>query len=149
MTRAAFRICVLIPVVTLVVSAWAILVRGHPHWPEAALQYVAWYQGSAPTAFEYWSARAGLVGLLGLLASSTGVLLFWSPAHYAYLGSSLLAVVAELPTTPVLVGRRRVPLDNLAKIFLGVSLALMFTQPCSPWFSRALTIFISLGVLDE
>ena len=137
MTKLYFRIIVLVPVVALLAAAWVILFNGHPSWPEAAQQYVAWYRGSAPTVFEYWSARLGLIGLLGITASSIGVILFWGPARYAYVAFAVLAVAAELPTTPVLVGLPDVPLDNLAKIFLGMSLALMFTNPCAAWFHRA------------
>ncbi len=137
MTKLYFRIIVLVPVIALLTSAWVILLTDHIAWPEAAKHYVAWYQSTAPTAFEYWSARVGLVGLLGIIATSIGVLVFWGPARYAYVAFALLVVAAELPTTPVLVGLPEVPLDNLAKIFLGLSLALMFTHPCSLWFRRA------------
>lgn len=137
MTKLYFRLIVLVPVIALLAAAWFILVIGHPAWPEAAQQYVAWYQGSAPTTFEYWSARLGLIGLLGIVASSIGVMALWGPARYAYVAFALLAVAAEIPTTPVLIGLPEVPLDNLAKIFLGASVALMFTEPCAKWFHRA------------
>jgi hypothetical protein len=137
MTKLLFRIIVLTPAITLLLGMWVILGRANPDWPEPAMQYLAWYRGSSPTAFEFWSARAGLLGLLGIMASSVGVLFFWSPARYSYVAFALLAVIAELPTTPVLVGLPDMILDNLTKIFLGICLALMFTQPCAAWFARA------------
>ena len=136
MTRLRFRILVLIPAISLLLAMWIILGRAAPDWPAPAMQYLTWYQGSAPTTFEFWSARIGLLALLGIVASSVGVLLFWSPARYSYLAFALLAVIAEVPTTPVLVGMPDVLLDNLAKIFLGICLALMFTPPCAAWFAR-------------
>jgi len=138
MTKLRFRIIVLIPAVTLLLAMWMIFGRANPDWPEPAIQYLVWYYGSSPTPFEFWAAKAGLLGLLGILASSVGVFLFWSPARYSYLVFTLLAVIADLPTTPVLVGLPDVFLDNLIKIFLGICLALMFTQPCATWFARTL-----------
>lgn len=136
MTKPRFRILVLIPAILILLGMWVILGRGNPDWPAPAIQYLQWYQSSAPTTFEFWSARIGLLALLGILASSVGVFFLWSPARYAYVAFALLAVVVEAPTTPVLVGMPEVLLDNLSKIFLGICLALMFTQPCAAWFSR-------------
>jgi len=136
MTKLRFRILVLIPAISILLGMWVILGRENPDWPAPAIQYLQWYQSTAPTAFEFWSARIGMLALLGILVSSVGVLFLWSPARYAYLAFALLAVIAEAPTTPVLVGMPDVLLDNLSKIFLGICLALMFTQPCAAWFVR-------------
>ena len=136
MTKLRFRIFILVPAISLLLGMWIILGREAPNWPEPAMQYLAWYQGSAPTAFEFWTPRIGLLAMLGVVASSVGVLLFWSPARYFYVAFALLAVIAEVPTTPVLVGMPDVFLDNVTKIFIGICLALMFSQPCAAWFTR-------------
>jgi len=134
MTKTAFRIIAIIPVITILLGGWAMLVGDRTGWPEPAMQYLTWYMSSPPTELEYWMPRLGMVGLIGIVVTSIGVILLWRPSRYLYAISALIAVIAEVPTTPVLVGMPEVMLDNIAKIFLGICLGLMFTQPVKGWF---------------
>lgn len=137
MTKFYFRVVVAMPLVAVLLTMWIAFSGVRPDWPEPALQYVAWYQNSLPTPFEYWIARLGMLGLVGLLISSLGVILLWSPARFLYVVSVVVAVVAEIPGTPVLIGMPEILLDNVAKIFLGVTIALIFTHPCAEWFTKS------------
>jgi hypothetical protein len=135
MTKLAFRIVVLAPFIATIVGAWVISGAERADWPEPAVRYLAWYRSSAPTTFEFWTARLGLVGLVGMLVSSIGVVLLMSWARYVYVLSVAAAIVAELHTTPVLVNFPDALLDNLSKLGAGLSIALMFTSPCADWFA--------------
>lgn len=136
MTRFSFRVVIVVPLLAVLLTMWATFDGDRGGWPESAMQYVAWYQSSLPTPFEYWIARAGMLGLAGLFISSLGLLFLWSPARFLYVASASVAVIAEIPVTPVLVGMPETLLDNVAKIFVGVTIALMFTQPCAAWFAK-------------
>ena len=134
MNKAVFRIIVIIPVAAILLVALAILGGDRTAWPEAAMQYDMWYISSPATAFEYWMTRLGMVGLIGIFVASLGVIFLWPPSRYLYAISVFITVIAEFPATPILVGMPEVMLDNIAKIFLGICLGLMFTQPVAGWF---------------
>jgi hypothetical protein len=134
MTKMSFRVLVSIPAVVTIVAIALMLVREHSDWPAPALQYEAAVRLMPFTSAEKWITLLSIGSLLGAIASTVGLVLFWSPARYAYLLFVVCAVLVDIPLTPVLVGMPEAFLDNVAKFLFGLCLGLIFTEPCKSWF---------------
>ena len=136
MSRAQLRILFLLPVIFGVAGAFGFF-GGQTAWPEPAQAYFQWYlnQPLPPTGF--FLNRAAAIGLLGLLLSTAGLLIFWSPARYIYLASLLLTFLGEVPDVPVLVGGWGKLLEVWAQTLIGVNLALIFFSPGKQYFSSS------------
>ena len=135
MTKALFRFVLLVPAIAIILGVWIMFFGDKSSWPDAARQYFEWYVAQPLTPYEFWRSKIGLLGLLGTLVSTLGIVLFWSPARYIYVASAVVIVIANVPEAPVVVGGWVPFFDDVAQIFIGVSVALMFSEPAASWFA--------------
>ena len=82
MTKALFRFVLLVPAIAIILGVWIMFFGDNSSWPDAARQYFEWYVAQPLTPYEFWRSKIGLLGLLGTLVSTLGIVLFWSPAIY-------------------------------------------------------------------
>ena len=81
--------------------------------------------------------RIAMVGFVGLLVSSVALVFFWSPARYLYVASWILILVGDYVDLPMLAGGWETILDDLAKLFAGANVVLMFSSVGAQYFARA------------
>lgn len=136
MNRAILRIFFLIPAVCLALDAISVF-SSHPDWPQPALDYLAWYRSTPLFGAAFIANRIALIGFAGLLVSSLALVFFWSPARYIYVTSWVLILVGDYVDLPMLAGGWEIILDDLAKLFAGANVVLMFSGVGAQFFMRA------------
>ena len=136
MNRAILRIFFLIPMVCLALDAISVF-GSHPTWPQPALDYLAWYRSTPLMGAAFVANRIAMVGFVGLIVSSIALVVFWSPARYIYVASLVLLLVGDYVDLPMLVGGWEIILDDLAKLFAGANVVLMFSGIGAQYFARA------------
>jgi len=136
MNRAILRIFFLVPVACLALDAISVF-GSHPDWPQPALDYLAWYRSTPLMGAAFIANRIALIGFVGLLVSSIALVVFWSPARYLYAASWVLILVGDYVDLPMLAGGWETILDDLAKLFAGANVVLMFSSVGAQYFTRA------------
>jgi hypothetical protein len=136
MNRASLRIVFLLPAVIGCFIAIGMFGE-HADWPRPAQVYLDWYTREPLLGTDLLFNRVALVGVLGLVLSTVGLLFYWSPARYAYLLSLVLSLFGEAPGVPVIAGGVVHLLDVVANIGAGAVIALVFFGPASHYFHKA------------
>src|SRR5207245_1876001 len=126
MSRNHLRVLFLLPVILGSIGAADIL-GIQPKWPPEAQAYVQWYASQPLTLTAFLLNRAAFAGLLALVASTIGLVFFWSPARYIYVAALLLTFLGEVTDIPTLVGGWTKLLEAVAQTLIGVNVALVFT----------------------
>ena len=128
MSKSLLRSFFLLPVIAGLLAVTSSF--GHHSLPQPAEEYLRWYMSSQPLeGSELILNRMALVGLAGIVASTIGLIMFWSPARYIYIASLLFALSDQVVTLPILVTGWENFLDNVAQIAIGLNLGLMFSMP--------------------
>jgi hypothetical protein len=125
-TRNQLRVLFIVPLV-LTVLGILIIETAPQRWPQAARDYLQWNLSQKLTPVYYLLNRAAIVGLLGLVASTIGLMLFWGPARYIYVASLLLTIGGDLADIPLLVDGWAKVLESTAQTLIGLNIALIFT----------------------
>ena len=132
MSKSLLRILFLIPVIAGLLAATSFF--GNHSLPQPAEEYLRWYMNQPLEGAELILNRMALIGLVGMVASTIGLIMFWSPARYIYLVSLLLALSDQAVTLPVLISGWENFLDNVAQISIGLNLGLLFSMPGRTYF---------------
>ena len=126
MSRNQLRLIFILPIVFLILGIVA-FEMAPAKWPQPAQDYLQWNLSQKLTPLYYFLNRAAVVGLLGLVASTVGLVLFWGPARYIYVASLLLTFGGDFGDLPVLVDGLAKVLESITQTLIGVNIALIFT----------------------
>jgi hypothetical protein len=85
--------------------------------------------------------RLALVGLVGMLVSTIGLLLFWSPARYVYIASIFCVLPDQFTALPTLITGWENLLDNFGQLSIGLNIGLVFAQPGRRYFRRHVLLY--------
>src|SRR5665213_128099 len=102
MTRNQLRVLFILPLL-LTVLGIVVIETAPENWPQTAQDYLQWNLSQKLAPVYYLLNRAAMVGLLGLVASTIGLTLFWGPARYIYVASLLLTFGGDLADIPLLI----------------------------------------------
>ncbi len=135
MNRTVARLIFLLPLLLVfVLFGWSLL-DDRSTWPVAAQEYLYWFRSQpAETALAFSSL--GLLGVIALILSTIGLVLFWPPARYLYLVSAVLALMGDIPTIPILVSAPGYVLNQASTLALGVTVTVIFFGPANKFFER-------------
>jgi hypothetical protein len=126
MTRNQLRVLFILPLV-LTVLGIVVIETAPEKWPQAARDYLQWNLSQKLAPVYYLLNRAAIVGVLGLVASTIGLMLFWGPARYIYVASLLLTFGGDLADIPLLIDGWAKVLESIAQTLIGLNIALIFT----------------------
>ena len=126
MTRNHLRVLFILPLV-LTVLGIVVIETAPEKWPQPAHDYLQWNLSQKLAPVYYLLNRVAIVGLLGLAASTIGLMLFWAPARYIYVASLLLTLGGDLADIPLLIDGWAKVLESIAQTLIGVNIALIFT----------------------
>jgi hypothetical protein len=136
MNRTIARVIFLLPLLLVCgVIAWSVL-DDRAAWPVASQEYLFWYRAQLPETKLLFNG-IGSLGLFVFVLSTIGLVLFWSPARYAYVVSVVLLIGGDIPAIPVLASGPGYFLNQVSTLALGLTLGMLFLDPVAQLFQRA------------
>ena len=134
-TRNQLRVLFALPVV-LVAIVIIVFGASEETWPPQAKEYFEWYINQPSSQLDFLLNRVGLVGLLGLLGATIGLMFFWAPARYVYVGALLFTFAGDFSSVPGLVGGWSKVIESIAQTLIGVNIPVIFASPSAQLFKR-------------